>query len=183
MSGPRKRSAIREAMRLYVAHQVRPAIDQLPDKLCRIAALRELAQRVDRSCFPQIRINRVHSLQRMSQKTAIENHNVGHFRLGITQMMARYGTNLGVLPQEIRQIAGVHGRIRRGPVERGELTGKLPFQYGFQRTAAIFEDVVMHHDKSGGSSSENHFDTHKSDCLIGPPRHIREANSLREDCL
>ena len=102
----------------------------------------------------------------MPQETAIEEHGARNDRERVPKMVARHGAQPRIFLNKRGEIASGQHRIRARSVHGGELAGELALEYGFQRTAAVLEDMNVDDYETLGSGWHDEFVTH---VVSGPP--------------
>jgi len=140
--GPEKGASAGELRHLDIADQVRRFLECLAEEIPWRLAAGAAAQRVAGIDTPEICINRYQTIQRMAEKTAIEDDRAGHRGPWIAQVMAGDGRNAEVRAQECRQIVAVQNRIVVRAVQGRKSVAELTLENGFDGTATVFKDVT-----------------------------------------
>jgi hypothetical protein len=108
----------------------------------------QAAKRVCGIDLPEITVNGIQTVQRMSQETAIENDDIPDRRSRVAKMMAGHSLDAWMVLEESRQIAPIERRIGRRAVDSGEPSGKFALQDEFQSGTRVFKYVIVHYHKT-----------------------------------
>src|SRR5438105_2298312 len=119
------------------------ALDQFLEEGPRRLLARQTAQGVVGIDSLEVCVHRLEAVQRMPQKTPVENDCVRQNRFGVANMMARYRLHGRMISDEFRQVGIIQHRDIIGSMDGRKPSPKLSFKNGRNCTAPILEYMVV----------------------------------------